>query len=281
MKVNNNSLQNSSLINIHDTDWLNKQRIAGQIVAGALEKLQGYCHSKTFHSMATLDYVIEQYIIQSGGMPTFKGYKGFPNACCISINKKLVHGIPNDTVLDDGDLVSFDLGVTYQGAIADSALTCIFGSPKNLQHVNLVQATEEALSCAIQSIAIGKRLGCIGNAIYKCGKKYGLSIVTNYGGHGIDMTYDGVGIPHAAPFIANRAELNEGVRIEPGMALAIEPLFVIGSSNKTRLLNDNWTVVCDDLCSHHEHSIFVHKDHVEVITYRASENYLKSNKVYF
>jgi len=258
---------NNSLVTIKDNRWLEKQRIAGKIVAASLNKLEGYCKSMTFHSMATLNDVIERFIIKEGGYPTFKGYKktggpDFPAGVCISINKSLVHGIPGDTVLNHGDVVSFDLGVTYEGAIADSAITCIFGAPADPLHVTLIKSTEEALMHGINAIAVGKHLGCIGYAISKYAKKTGFGLVNNYGGHGLDWN-----LPHAPPFVANKSELTEGIRIQPGLSIAIEPMLTIGDPT-THTLDDGWTVATKGIGCHFEHSIFVHEDHVEIITDR-------------
>lgn len=262
------------LVNLKDQNWLEKQRVAGKIVAASLNELEGYCKSKTFHSMATLSDVIERFIIKEGGLPTFKGYKktgypDFPAAVCISVNKALVHGIPDDTVLSDGDVVSFDLGVTYQGAIADSAITCIFGTPADSMHVSLVKATEEALMQGINAVTVGKRLGCIGHAISKYAKSKGFGLVNNYGGHGLDWN-----VPHAPPFVANKSEPTEGIRIQPGLSIAIEPMLVIGDPT-TQTLEDGWTVVTKNIGAHAEHSIFVHEDRVEIITWRDGSAYPK------
>jgi methionyl aminopeptidase len=250
------------LVKLKGQDWLDRQRIAGKIAAQTLLKLEDFVRGRTFHSLIALNEVAEKFITDAGGIPTFKGYKGFPAGVCMSVNKHLVHGIPTDIVLDDGDLVSFDLGVTYEGAIADTAITCIFGEPKSERHVDLVKSTEEALMKGIEAIAVGKQLGCIGNAIYKYARGKGYGVINNYGGHGLDWD-----VPHAAPFVPNKAELNEGVRIQPGLAIAIEPMLVLGSTN-TKTLDDGWTVVTDDIGAHFEHSIFVHEDHVEIITDR-------------
>jgi methionyl aminopeptidase len=258
---------NNSLVTIKDKRWLDRQRIAGKIVAASLNQLEGYCKSMTFHSMATLNDVIERFIIKEGGYPTFKGYKksggpDFPAGVCISINKSLVHGIPDDTVLNHGDVVSFDLGVTYEGAIADSAITCIFGTPADPLHVTLVKATEEALMQGINAVAVGKHLGCIGYAINKYAKNKGFGLVNNYGGHGLDWN-----LPHASPFVANKSEPTEGIRIQPGLSIAIEPMLTIGDPT-TYTLDDGWTVATKGIGCHFEHSIFVHEDHVEIITDR-------------
>lgn len=257
-----NPFSSNGLFKLKDQNWLEKQRRAGKIAAGVLSMLQKKVADGTGATMLELNQLSEDYIQDHGGSPTFKGYKGFPAGVCISINKELVHGIPNDYRLQDGDLVSFDLGVTIEGAIADTAITCIFGSPKSDQHVKLVKATEDALMRGIKAVEVGKRLGCIGNAIYRCGKGEGFGVINNYGGHGLDWD-----VPHAAPFVANRAEPEEGIRIHAGLAIAIEPMFVIGSTT-TKTASDGWTVMTNDIGAHFEHSIFVHEDHVEIITQR-------------
>jgi methionyl aminopeptidase len=271
---NHSPFANNSLVTLKDNRWLEKQRIAGKIVAASLNELEWYCKNKTFHSMATLNDMIEKFIIKEGGIPTFKGYKktgqpDFPAGVCVSINKALVHGIPDDTVLNDGDVVSFDLGVTYDGAIADSALTVIFGSPLDPKHVLLLKTTEEALMQGIGAIAIGKHLGCIGHAISKYTKNKGFGLVNNYGGHGLDWN-----VPHAPPFVANKSEPTEGIRIQPGLSIAIEPMLTIGDST-TKTLSDGWTVVTPGIGAHFEHSIFVHRDCVEIVTWRDDSEYPK------
>lgn len=257
------SFNNHALIKLKNQDWLDKQRVAGKVVAGALSFLQAQIEMKTQLSMLELNALTEEFILDHKCDLTFKNYKGFPAGVCISINKQLVHGIPTDYHLQDGDIVSFDLGATYQGAIADSAITCIYGTPKSERHVKLLDATEDALMAGIAAIKVGNRLGCIGHAVAQYAKNERFGLINNYGGHGLDWN-----VPHAAPFVPNKAELNEGVRIQPGLAIAIEPMFVIGST-ATRVLNDGWTVVTDDVGAHFEHSIFVHEDRVEIITDRS------------
>lgn len=258
----NSSFTNHSLVKLKDQDWLDNQRVAGKIAAKTLLLLEGLVKEKTSHSLLELNQIAETYITDAGGIPTFKGYKGFPAGVCISVNKQLVHGIPTDYHLQDGDVISFDLGVTIDGAIADTALTCIYGNPKMDIHARVVQATQDALMAGIASIKVGNRLGCIGAAISESCRHNKFGLITNYGGHGLDWN-----TPHAAPFVANKGDVNEGIRIQPGLAIAIEPMLVIGPPH-TRVLNDGWTVVTDDVGAHFEHSVFVHEDHVEIITSR-------------
>lgn len=253
----------NSLVRLKDKNWLEKQRVAGRIAAETLLLLEGFIKGKTFHSMIALNEVAEHYITKNGGTPTFKGYKGFPAGVCISINKEMVHGIPKDIVLDDGDIVSFDLGVTYQGAIADTAITCIFGTPKSDRHVTMVKTTEECLMKGIEAIGVGKQLGVIGEAISRHAKHTGFGVINNYGGHGLEWD-----VPHAPPFVENKSSHDKGIRIQPGLAIAIEPMLVLGSTTTTTL-DDGWTVVTPDLSAHFEHSVFVHEDHVEIITDRS------------
>lgn len=253
---------NNTFVQLKGQDWLDRQRVAGKIAAKALVLLQRQVEAKTSLSTAELSEMADQFIIESGGTATFKGYKGFPGAVCISVNKELVHGIPGPTTLQDGDVISFDLGVTYEGAIADTAITCIYGTPKSERHVELIAVTEESLMRGISAIAVGNRLGCIGHAIYKYGSSKGFGVIDQYGGHGLDWN-----TPHAAPFVANKASLDEGIRIQRGLSIAIEPQLVIGTTN-LKTLSDGWTVVTENIGAHFEHSVFVHDDHVEIITDR-------------
>jgi methionyl aminopeptidase len=251
-----------SFVTLKDLDWLEKQRVAGRVVAGALLLLQGFVESKSDLSLIKMNELAEEFILDQDCELTFKGYKGFPAGVCISVNKQLVHGIPIDYHLQEGDVISFDLGATYKGAIADSAITCIFGEPKSSVHTSLLQATEEALMAGINAIQVGKKLGCIGNAIHKTNKKYGFGLITKYGGHGLDWNH-----PHAAPFVENKADPGDGIRIQPGLAIAIEPMLVIGDTY-TYVDKDGWTVWGQNISAHFEHSVFVHEDKVEIITRR-------------
>jgi len=253
----------NSLIRLKDNNWLEKQRVAGKIAAKALLLLEQLVKDKTSKTLLELNEIAENYIFESGGTCTFKNYHGFPAGVCISVNKQLVHGIPTDYVLQEGDIVSFDLGVTIEGAIADTAITCIYGEPKLEKHVQLIKDTEEALMRGIKAVKVGDRLGVIGQAIYKYSHSKNYGVINNYGGHGLDWH-----TPHASPFVANKSTENEGIRIQPGLTIAIEPMLVLGST-ATTTADDGWTVMTPDLSVHVEHSIFVHEDHVEIITDRS------------
>jgi methionyl aminopeptidase len=256
------SFTNNSLIRLKDKNWLEKQRVAGKIAAETLLLLANAVATGERFTTQQLNELGEKYIEKNGGSCTFKGYKGFPAGVCISVNKEVVHGIPKDYELKNGDLVSFDLGVTIDGAIADTAITCIYGEGSE-RNKKLVKDTEEALMRGIQAVEAGKRLGVIGNAIHKFAKGHGYGVINNYGGHGLDWD-----VPHAPPFVENKSDPSQGIHIQPGLAIAIEPMLVLGSTT-TSTLEDGWTVVTPDLSAHFEHSIFVHEDHVEIITDRS------------
>jgi methionyl aminopeptidase len=261
-----NVFASNMLVTLKDQNWLDKQRVAGKVVAGALSLLKNEVEKGTQFSLLELNELAETYIQDHKCSCTFKNYKGFPAGVCISVNRQLVHGIPTNYKLQEGDVVSFDLGATFEGAIGDSAITCIYGQPKSDQHVKLIAATELALMKGIQAIKVGDHLGCIGEAIYKSARAHGFSVVCNYGGHGLDWN-----IPHASPFVANKGPANEGIRIQPGLAIAIEPMLVIGSSAATTTGTDGWTVSTLDVGAHFEHSVFVHEDRVEIITDRVRQ----------
>ncbi len=269
MKVSSPS-KNEQFIHLHDDKWLIHQRKAGRVVAGALLLLEQQEKNGTTKTMLELDKVAEAFIRDNGCIPTFLNYKGFPNSVCISINKHLVHSIPGEQRLLEGDVVSFDLGATepVSGAIGDSAITCVFGEPKKESHKLLVASTKEALKRAIGVVKVGRRIGVIGETISKYAAGAGFSVVSRYGGHGIQAN-----TPHANPFVANRDSKDNGVRFQAGMSLCIEPLFVLGRSAETKILSDGWTVACDDICAHEEHTIFIHEDSVEVLTKRSDEDH--------
>jgi methionyl aminopeptidase len=254
----------NNFVRLKNTDWLEKQRVAGRIAAEALLLLQSRLFlASVGPTLTKLNQAAEDYIHSKGGVCTFKGYKGFPAGVCISVNKQVVHGIPTDYRLQNGDIVSFDLGVTIEGAIADTAITCIYGEPHSERHTQMIKTTEEALMKGIEAIKVGERLGVIGQAIYKHAHSQGFSVINNYGGHGLDWN-----IPHASPFVENKSDPSRGIHIQPGLAIAIEPMLTLGSVT-TKTLDDGWTVVTPDLSAHFEHSIFVHEDHVEIITDRS------------
>jgi methionyl aminopeptidase len=268
MRTNNYQLLNT-FVHLQDQQFLADQRIAGRVVSKTLKLLGGLVKEKTNLSLLELDAVAEDFIRKNGCEPTFLNYKGFPNSVCISVNRQLVHGIPTNYKLVDGDVVSFDLGATYRGAIADAAITTVYGNNAKPEHVKGIEVAEQCLSAAIAAVAIGKRIGVIGNAIFKTARSNGFDVIQSYGGHGISRLneQDIIGIPHAAPFISNKASPEDGIRIQEHMTIAIEPLLVpLGTSTETHIGEDKWTVYTKDVSFHVEKTIYVHSDRVEIIT---------------
>lgn len=265
MKINN-KYEFGNICRLHnDEEYLSDLRIAGRVVSSTLSLLKNYVVNKNQLNLLKLNKIAEQYILDQNCSLTFKDYSQkhhlpFPAGVCISVNNQLVHGIPKDYELKEGDLVSFDLGATYNKSIADSAITIIVGQAKNNLHTELVNTTKECLYKAIDNIKIGNQLGVIGNAIYKHATNKGFGVITDYGGHGIDINK-----PHSFPFVQNKSLTNEGIRFQKGMVLAIEPMCCIGLTN-TKKDSDGWTVCTNDYSAHFEHTIFIHDKSVEIIT---------------
>jgi len=263
MRSSNDSFSNIGLFRLKDEKFLINQRIAGKVVAQThllLEKLLNN------HSLIELDKIAENFILQNNCIPTFKGYRNYPNTCCMSVNNNLVHGIPSNYRLQEGDIIKIDLGATYNGSIADSATTYIIGTAKSELHKQLLKVTKEALDLAIKSVQVGKRIGCIGETIYKHVNNNGFKPILNYGGHGVCID-NGISILHAPPFISNKDSSNNGFRIEPGLVICIEPMITINDIT-TWVDKDGWSVYTKEVNTHEEHTLFIHENYVEIITDR-------------
>ena len=259
--VSSYSFPGTQIVVLKEDDWLEKQKIAGKAVADCLLFSKNIIEAETPNiTLKDIEAECLKIIEAAGCTPTFHNYKGFPGIVCASVNKQLVHGIPTDYKLQQGDVVKIDLGATYEGVIADAAISAIYGKAKDWQHEKMLEVCKGALAKAISVIEICKRLGCIGHAIHQFTKKSGFKLITHYGGHGIDLD-----TPHASPFVANRARPDEGIRIQPGLSIAIEPMLSM-ESDKTKKAKDNWTVLTRGISCHWEHSIFVGTDKIHVLT---------------
>jgi methionyl aminopeptidase len=266
MRANgNNEFTENGLCILHDSKWLDRQRIAGKVVSQTLALLEMLVKERTTNSLLELDKIAEEFIVKNGCTPTFKNYRGFPSSVCMSVDNikshMLVHGIPSDYVLQNSDIISFDLGATFESAIGDAAITTIFGDARSEQHTKLISDTKEALELGIRAIRVGERLGVIGHSINKYLSKKGYGVINNYGGH--SLTYD---TPHSFPFVANKARVDEGIRLQANMTLAIEPMAVLNGSTRTWVGGDGWTVFTENASAHFEKTIFIHQDSVEIIT---------------
>ena len=217
---------------------------------------------------AYLDKLAEDYIRELGGIPAQKGYpsgvKGvgpFPSTLCISVNDEVIHGIPSDRVhLKDGDVVSIDLVVYKDGFNGDAARTYVVGKG-NKEAYNLVNITEQAFFEGIKYAVKGNRVGDISHAIGEFVNKNGYSVVREFQGHGIGREM------HEDPGIPNFGKAGRGIRLEPGMTLAIEPMVIQGNHDILEL-DDGWTIVTEDgsLSAHYENTILITENEPEILT---------------
>jgi len=207
-----------------------------------------------------LDKIAEDYIRSQDATPSFKGYNGFPGSICTSVNEELVHGIPGNRKLLEGDIISIDIGAQYRGYHGDSAWTYPVGKVSEAAS-KLLEVTEQSLYEGLSKAKADIRLFTISNAIQKVVEDQGFSIVREYVGHGIGQNL------HEEPQIPNYGLPDRGPRLKPGMVLAIEPMVNIGE-RYVRTLQDDWTVVTVDgsLCAHFEHTIAITADGFEILT---------------
>jgi methionyl aminopeptidase len=247
---------------------LDKMRRAGRIVAGTIDRVVAAVRPKV--STAELDAVAETYIREQGATPSFKGYGAergrapFPASICTSINEEIVHGIPSERTVAEGDLLKLDFGAIWEGFHGDSAVTVIVGDPPSAAADKLVRVTEEALEAGISQIKPGGRLSDIGAAVEQVARGAGFEVVREYVGHGIGRSL------HEEPQIPNYGRPGRGPLLKPGLVVAVEPMVNVGGW-ETRVLSDGWTVVTEDgsLSAHFEHTIAVSEDGHEILTARA------------
>lgn len=237
-------------------------RTAGRKLAEVVERLRG----EIAVGMATqdLDRLTEEAIAAVGAKPAFKGYRVgkavFPATICISINEQVVHGIPGRRRLREGDLVSLDFGLVYGGYYADRAFS-VGLPPVDAATLRLLDATEKALYQGISRARVGSRIGDVGHAVQSFCEPAGLGVVTQFVGHGIGRRL------HEEPSVPNFGKAGTGYLLKPGMVLAIEPMITLGSP-KTRVLNDDWTVVTEDgsRSAHFEHTVAITPSGPEILT---------------
>lgn len=233
-------------------------RIAGRIVAETLRLLKRKCDIGV--TLAELDQAAERYIRSKGAFPTFKGYHGYPASVCLSVNEQVVHGIPSRRKLKSGDILGIDCGATFQGWVADAALTVMVGDVGEPVQ-RLVERTRGSLIEGIEAVRVGMRVGDIGFAIESFVKPHHYGIVREYCGHGVGQKL------HEDPQVPNFGEPGKGPRLQPGMCLAIEPMINLGT-DEVELLDDGWTVVTRDRrpSAHFELSVVCTEGDPEVLT---------------
>jgi methionyl aminopeptidase len=215
-----------------------------------------------------LDKIAYQFISDNGGIPSFKGYNGFPSALCISVNEVVVHGFPSGYVLKDGDIISVDCGVFHQGFHSDSAYTYPIGevSPSVIE---LLRATKDSLYLGIEQAVFGNRIGDIGNAIQKFVEAKGYTVVRELVGHGLGKSL------HEAPEVPNYGKKGSGPLLREGMVIAIEPMVNLGTRNIVQE-RDGWTIRTADRkpSAHYEHTVAIFEDRTEILT---THKYIEEN----
>ncbi|WP_066058504.1 type I methionyl aminopeptidase [Robertmurraya korlensis] len=233
-------------------------REAGRIVALTHQELKK--HIVPGITTMELDKIAEAFIRKHDAIPSFKGYNGFTGSICASVNEELVHGIPGNRMLNNGDIISIDIGAEYNGYHGDSAWTYAVGSIDE-ETQRLLDVTEESLYKGLNEAKPGDRLSNISHAIQAYVEANGFSVVREYVGHGIGQDL------HEDPQIPHYGPPNKGPRLKPGMVLAVEPMVNAGS-RYVKTLADDWTVVTVDgsMCAHFEHTIAITETGFEVLT---------------
>lgn len=238
---------------------IEKMRAAGRVVARTLRRMaEAIVPGKT--TLLELDAIARRVIEEAGGTPSFLGYKGFPAAACISVNSVVVHGIPDGTVLREGDIVGLDIGVFLDGWHADSAWTYPVGTISEAAR-RLLNVTREALFQGIAKARVGNRTGDIGAAVQRYVESQGYSVVRELTGHALGRQL------HEEPSVPNFGKAGKGALLKAGMTLAIEPMVNAGRP-EVRTLADQWTVVTADgsLSAHFEHTVAVTRDGPDILT---------------
>jgi methionyl aminopeptidase len=239
-------------------DQIDRMRVAGRLVGHTLSTLVGAVRPGT--TLLELDALAERVIRDGGGIPSFLGYHGFPNTLCLSPNDWIVHGIPNGYRLQEGDILSIDCGAIVDGWHGDAAVTVPVGQVDDAAR-RLIETTERAMWAGIAQVRAGNRLSDIGHAVERVAAAPGYGVVREYVGHGIGTRM------HEEPQVPNYGRPGRGLRLEAGLALAIEPMVNEGGP-ETRVLDDGWTVVTRDgsRSAHFEHTVAITPTGPEVLT---------------
>lgn len=247
------------MIELKTPEEIEKIRKSAKILRFALDLVK----EQIKPGITTLDLTIiaEKYILSQGALPAFKGYNGFPHALCISINDELIHGIPGNTIINEGDIVKIDGGVLFDGWYSDAAFSIIVGKPNSEIDNKLVKVTENALKIAIENTVPGIRIGDLGYLIENYVESNGFTVVRDYSGHGIGKKL------HEDPSVPNFGEKNRGVFLKEGMVLAIEPMVSQGNF-KLFVDSNGWTVrtVDHSLTAHFEHTVAITRNGPDILT---------------
>jgi len=231
---------------------------AGRVVRGCLDLLGR--EIKPGITTKELDRLAEKYIRSKGGVPTFKGYRGFPGSICASLNEMVVHGIPDKTRLTEGDIIGVDVGVTMDGFIADAATTFPVGEISEAAR-DLLRVTEESLHKGIAECEVGNRVGDISHAVQTHAEAHGYSVVRSMVGHGVGRDM------HEDPQVPNFGPAGQGPELREGMVIAIEPMINLGGF-EVEMGDDSWAIYTKDgsLSAHFEHTVAITKKGPRILT---------------
>jgi methionyl aminopeptidase len=231
---------------------------AGELVAETIALLGEHIQSGI--TTGELDRIAEDFIREHGGVPTSKGYRGFPAATCISPNTMVVHGIPGEHRVEEGDLISVDVGITLGGLVADSAYTYAVGEV-DAESARLLETGKQALEAGIEQARAGNRVGDISHAVQEIVEGAGFSVVRSLVGHGVGRSY------HEEPQIPNFGDPGRGPLLQTGMTIAIEPMITAGGP-EVYLHDDDWSISTTDgsMAAHFEHTVAVTDDGPRILT---------------
>ena len=246
------------MIPLKSEDDLKMLRISARILSRVMKRLAR--EVKVGIHTLDIDNLAEELIREENAVAAFKGYKGFPASVCISVNEEIVHGIPGTRELKDGDIVSLDLGVNYEGYFSDAALTIPVGNVAS-QLRKLIDTTKVSLDKGIKEARLGNRLSDISYAVQRHVEQFGFSVVRQFVGHGIGKDL------HEEPEIPNFGKPHQGPILQSGMVLAIEPMVNLGSW-ESEILDNGWTAVTKDrkASAHFEHTVVITATGPEVLT---------------
>ncbi|GAA0127325.1 type I methionyl aminopeptidase [Clostridium sp. ATCC 25772] len=233
-------------------------RNAGKVVADTLAKIESVI--KPGITTAEIDKLAEEFILKQGAKPSFKGYGGFPASICASVNNEVIHGIPKNRILEDGDIISVDCGAILNGFHGDAARTFPVGNISK-EAEQLIKVTKECFFKGMENAVVENRLTDISAAVQKHAESFGYSVVRDFVGHGIGRSM------HEDPQVPNYGTAGRGPKLKHGMVLAIEPMINIGKCN-VKVNSDGWTVVTSDgtLSAHYENTLAVLNSGPEILT---------------
>ena len=251
------------MITIKSEREMELMRKAGMLVSEMHKYIKPYIRKGI--TTKELDKLCEDFIIKNGGVPTCKGFEGFPATLCTSVNEQVVHGIPDNRKLKDGDIITIDVVIGYKGYQGDAAWTYAVGEIDDDKKY-LMEHTEKSLYVGLEKAKPGNRIGDISSAIQEYAESHNLGVVRELCGHGIGRDM------HEDPEVPNFGVANTGPRLKPGMTICIEPMITFGHRD-VEVLDDEWTVVTLDKspAAHYEHTILITEDGYEILTPRLDD----------